>query len=240
MTGAAWVASHATLVGRGRLGRDPGRDARIWFGAPRGCHPRGAVARDRRRRRTAPGGGLRALRHRPRAVHRRLPRREASRSFLVTNRSASSRRSARGRRAVGCGAGRRLRSRCSCRAGPVPRALGTYRHCQSAMASPTCTGNIPAGPAPGLWGGYATHQTSPPTPCCCRSRRPRIRWWRHCSTLAPVSAGPSRCPSPAGRRRGGARTGVRGLSAVVALRQAGAGFVLVTPRTRDAADSMSR
>ena len=116
------------------------------------------AARDRRRRRAPAGRGVRALRHRPRAVHRPAPPRPA-RSSRATRPSGSSRRSAPPPPSGGaCSAGDRVavqvfQSCRECERLPARRPPPL----QAARAWPRCTGSRAPRSPPGLWGGYATH-----------------------------------------------------------------------------------
>ena len=118
----------------------------------------------------------------------------------------------------------------SCRACRACRA-GEYRRCRRhGMAD--MIGFVPADRPPGLWGGYATHLHLPPDalllpvpdgldPVLATLFNPLgagIRWGR---TVPGTGAGD--VVAVLG-------PGIRGLAAVVAAREAGAGFVLVTGR----------
>ena len=122
-------------------------------GAAAARRARPPAAGDRRRRRPAAGRGVRAVRHRPRAVHRRAPGR-LRRSSPATRRSASSRRSGpRPPARWGVAAGDRVAVEVfqSCR-----RVRAVRRRAVPALRAPrhraTCTASSPSTTAPGAVG----------------------------------------------------------------------------------------
>jgi len=131
----------------------------------------------------------------------------------------------------------------SCRACDRCEA-GSYRHCRQHGMS-DMYGFVPVDKSPGLWGGYATHQyLSPdsmvlPVP---ESLDPVLA-----TLFNPIGAGIRWGVTVPGTREGDTVVvmgpGIRGLAAAAAVREAGAGFVMVTglgerdaPRLAAAAD----
>ena len=179
----------------------------------------------------AAGRGVRAVRHRPRAVHRRA-RRPGSPSSPATRPSASSRRS--GRRAAerwGVAEGDRVAVEVflSCRACDACLA-GEYRRCERHGLA-DMYGFIRVDRAPGLWGGYAEYQYLAPDsmllpvpdaldPVARHAVQPARR--RH--PLGRHAAG-HRAPATSSPCSGPASAGCR---VAAAAKEAGAGFVMVT------------
>lgn len=106
---------------------------------------------------------------------------------------------------------------------------GEYRRCR-AHGLTDMYGFIPVGRAPGLWGGYATHQYLAPDSLLLPVPPPLDPVTA--TLFNPVGAGIRWAVTVPATRPGDVVAvlgpGVRGLSAVAALREAGAGFVLVT------------
>jgi alcohol dehydrogenase len=116
----------------------------------------------------------------------------------------------------------------SCRECPACVA-GEYRRC-TAHGLGDMYGFVPVDRAPGLWGGYATHQYLAPDSLLLpvpESLDPVTA-----TLFNPLGAGIRWAVTVPGTAAGDVVAvlgpGVRGLSAVAALREAGAGFVLVT------------
>jgi alcohol dehydrogenase len=116
----------------------------------------------------------------------------------------------------------------SCRTCP-PCQAGEYRRCTSHGIG-DMYGCIPVTRPPGLWGGYATHQYLAPDtlPLAVPDSLDPVT----ATLFNPLGAGirwavtvPATKPGDAVAVLG---PGIRGLSAVAALREAGAGFVMVT------------
>jgi alcohol dehydrogenase len=106
---------------------------------------------------------------------------------------------------------------------------GEYRRCD-AHGLGDMYGLVPVDRAPGLWGGYATHQYLAPDSLLLPvpdSLDPVTA-----TLFNPLGAGIRWAVTVPGTRAGDVVAvlgpGIRGLSAVAALREAGAGFVLVT------------
>ena len=197
-----------------------------------------AAARDRRRRRAAARRGVRALRHRPRAVHRRaVPRlRVRARPRVGRRDRADRRRAAAARWGVRDGDRVAVEVFLSCRECAACRA-GEYRRCaRHGLAD--MYGYVPRRPRAGAVGRLR----AVPVP---RARLDAVP--ASPTSLDPVTATLFN-PLGAGIRWGvtlpGTRAGdvvavlgpgVRGLSACAAAKHAGAGFVMVTGRgARDA------
>jgi alcohol dehydrogenase len=116
----------------------------------------------------------------------------------------------------------------SCRTCPACLA-GTYRRCQRHGLA-DMYGYVPVERPPGLWGGYATHQYLAPDSMLLAvpdGLDPVVA-----SLFNPLGAGIRWAVTVPGTQPGAVVAvlgpGVRGLSSLVALREANAGFVMVT------------
>lgn len=121
---------------------------------------------------------------------------------------------------------------------------GNYRHCRHHGLG-DMYGFVPVDTSPGLWGGYATHQYLSPDSMVLPvpdSLEPVLA-----TLFNPVGAGIRWGVTVPGTREGDTVVvmgpGIRGLAAAAAVREAGAGFVMVTglgerdaPRLAAAAD----
>jgi alcohol dehydrogenase len=121
-----------------------------------------------------------------------------------------------------------------------PCRSGVYRRCTSHGLG-DMYGYIPVDTAPGLWGGYATHQYLAPDSLLLKvpsSLDPVVA-----TLFNPLGAGIRWAVTVPGTQPGAIAAvlgpGVRGLSACAALKEAGAGFVMVTgfgPRDKERLD----
>ena len=127
----------------------------------------------------------------------------------------------------------------SCRTCP-PCTAGEYRRCER-HGMRDMSGFISVDAAPGLWGGYATHQYLGPDAIVHRvpdGLDPVVA-----TLFNPLGAGIRWGVTVPGTREGDVVAvlgpGVRGLSALVATRRAGAAFVMVTGHGRRDAERLA-
>jgi len=113
----------------------------------------------------------------------------------------------------------------------APCLAGTYRHCAAHGVADTY-GYIPVDRAPGLWGGYAQYQYLSPDSKLLRV--PETLDPVTATLFNPLGAGIRWAATLPGTRPGDVVAvlgpGIRGLCSLIAAKEAGAGFVLVTGR----------